>query len=209
MQILLNRGNGQLGKLHQENRENRKLLRSAGRAHRKLCEWAIGRLRAELLRKVVHVRMSKALVQCDSEPRVEQSGTQAGGTQTSPSSPCPSTAEEECREPTSPETETHWQKHFPWQFVTPQALNSRGERIFYSVESDQDRMWAWRLERAVDHHRAVRERDLGILSDMHARDLKELKDGGLLRWRQERINDLEARIIDMHKTFHNGRGYGL
>jgi hypothetical protein len=104
---------------------------------------------------------------------------------------------------------THWQEHFPWQFVTPQALNSSGEQIFYRVESDQDRMWAWRLERAVDHHRAVRERDLGKLSDMHARDLRELNDGGLLRWRQERIEELEARIVAMHKTFHNGRGYGL
>ncbi len=79
--------------------------------------------------------------------------------------------------PLSPETVTHWQEHFPWQFVTQQALNSRGEQIFYCVESHQDRMWAWRLERAVNHHRAVRERDLGKLSDMHARDLRELNDG--------------------------------
>ncbi len=98
--------------------------------------------------------------------------------------------------------------------MTLQALNSRGEQIFYRVEIDQNRMWAcWRgpsrLERAVDHRRAVRERDHGKLSDMHARDLREFNDGGLLRWRQERIEELEARIVAMHKTFHNGRGYGL
>ncbi len=70
-------------------------------------------------------------------------------------------------------------------------------------------MWAWRMDRAVDHHRAVRERDLGKLSDIYARDLRELKDRGLLRWRQRRIESLESRIVAMHKTFHNGRGLGL
>ncbi len=35
----------------------------------------------------------------------------------------------------------------------------------------------------VNHHRSVRERDLGKLSDMHARDLSELKDERLLQWR--------------------------
>ena len=74
-----------------------------------------------------------------------------------------------------PETVTHWQKHFPWQFVTPQALNSRGEQIFYHVESDQDRMWAWRLERAVGNHRTVRERDMAELREEHETDLRERK----------------------------------
>ncbi len=65
------------------------------------------------------------------------------------------------------------------------------------------------MERAVDHQRAVRKRDLGKLSDIHVSDLRELKDGGLLRWRQERIEALDVRIVAMHKTFHNGRGFGL
>ncbi len=110
-----------------------------------------------------------------------------------------------------PETVTHWQRHYPWNLVTPMALNSRGEQIYYRFESDQDRMWAWRMNRAVDHHRAraVRERDLAKLSDSQARDLRELKDGGLLCWRQRRIEALESRIVAMHKTFHNGRGLGL
>ncbi len=60
-----------------------------------------------------------------------------------------------------------------------------------------------------DHHRAVRERDLGKLSDIYARDLRELKDGGLLRWRQRRIEALESKIVAMHKTFHKGLGLGL
>ena len=115
---------------------------------------------------------------------------------------------------------THWEKHYPWRFVTPRALNSRGEQIFYPVDNDQDRMWAWRLERALDHHRAVHERaldhhravherDKDQMSNMYVKELKELSDGGLLRWRLERINELEARIVQMHKNFTNGVGYGL
>ena len=104
---------------------------------------------------------------------------------------------------------THWEKHYPWRFVTPRALNTRGERIFYRVDDDQDRKWAWRLERALDHHRAVHEGDMDERSDMYVKELKELSDGGLLRWRLERINELEARIVQLHKNFNNGVGYGL
>ena len=104
---------------------------------------------------------------------------------------------------------THWEKHYPWRFVTPRALNTRGERIFYRVDDDQDRKWAWRLERALDHHRAVHEGDMDERSDMYVKELKELSHGGLLRWRLERINELEARIVQLHKNFNNGVGYGL
>ena len=146
-------------------------------------------------------------------------------------SPVPSYAEAPAEEDTeiSPEPgspaacdreRTHWRTHYPWRFVTPRALNSRGEQIFYPVDNDQDRMWVWRLERALDHHRAVHERaldhhravherDKDQMSNMYVKELKELSDGGLLRWRLERINELEARIVQMHKNFTNSVGYGL
>jgi hypothetical protein len=62
--ILLQRGNGLLHKLHdaEPTRTNRKLLRSASRAHQTHCEWAIGRLCAEMHGMAVHMRISKALV---------------------------------------------------------------------------------------------------------------------------------------------------
>jgi hypothetical protein len=44
---------------------------------------------------------------------------------------------------------------------------------------------------------------------MHARDLRELKDESLRRWRQELINVLKASIIAMHESRKNGRGYSL
>ena len=238
--ILLQRGNGLLHNLQNAEltRTNRKLLRSARRIHQAHCEWAIGRLRAEILRQVVHLKIRQGLAlikerrrlaqpephspsagdEDDSAPDALRLGQalallkerqQIAPPYTGPDGASPSVADEEGQASDPPETVTHWQRHYPWNFVTPMALNSRGEQIYYRVESDQDRMWAWRMDRAVDHHMAVRERDLGKLSDSHARDLRELKDGGLLRWRQRRIEALESRIVAMHKTFHNGRGLGL
>ncbi len=82
---------------------------------------------------------------------------------TGPNGASPSFADAEGQTPDPPETVTHWQWHYPWDLVTPMALNSRGEQIYYRTKSDQDRMpvcqWAWRMERAVDHHMALRERD--------------------------------------------------
>ncbi len=43
--------------------------------------------------------------------------------------------------------------------------------------------------------------DLDKLPDLHATEVKELTDGSLLMWRQERIDALEARILAMHKPW--------
>jgi hypothetical protein len=53
------------------------------------------------------------------------------------------------------------------------SVNSRCEQIYYRVESDQDRMWAWRMEKAVDHHMAVRERDLAEQREDHEMKMAE------------------------------------
>jgi hypothetical protein len=103
---LLQRGNGLIHKLHdaEPTRTTRKLLHSASRAHQTHCEWAISRLRAEMLRMAVHMRIAKALVRYEAQ----QVPT-----------PPPSAAEEVGdSEPTMPETVTDWQEHFPWQNVT-------------------------------------------------------------------------------------------
>ena len=49
---------------------------------------------------------------------------------------------------------------YPWQFVSPQLLDSNGQEILYPVEDDRDRWWARKLDSAVDHHRDLAERDL-------------------------------------------------
>ncbi len=67
---------------------------------------------------------------------------------TGPKGASPSCADTEGQTTDPTETVTHWQRHYPWDFVTPMALNSRGEQIYYRVESDQDHMcqWAWRMD---------------------------------------------------------------
>ena len=200
MQILIERGNGQLDKLQHASasRAIRQLMHSAKRAHRAACKWAIVRLRAELLRRNVHrligehvreelapdqavvpMQIGKAFALLKSRRQMAPpaSGTDSEGASPSPPSPGPSSAaDEEGRDSDPPETVTHWQRHYPYNWATPMALDSRGEKIYYRVESDNDRMWAWRLMRAVDHHRDVREQDLEKLKDMHAKELQELHE---------------------------------
>ncbi len=53
--------------------------------------------------------------------------------------------------------------HYPWQFVSPQLLNSKAEQIFYPVVNDADRTWAQRLELAIDCHRDLAKVDLNGL----------------------------------------------
>ena len=195
-------------------RQRRKRHNTA-RANAFRMEWAVARLRATLLGNVVRRRLVCAWV-CVWHSVIGRAT--APPSDVSPTSADSVVEEEEVTHDLRPSTagsrkRTRWQEHFPWPFVTPQALNARGEQIFYHVDNEQDRKWAWRLERAVEHHRAVRERDLDKLSEVHARELSQwqlsVADAGLLRWRQQRIEELEARIVAMHRTFHNGRGYGL
>jgi hypothetical protein len=131
------------------NFKERQRLHHTARAHKRLCEWAVGRLRAELLRTVVRCRFQ------DARRRSSIPASSGGMTEIeagAPPSPFPAADEEEDTE-VSQEPEflppsvgggrkrTRWQEHFPWQFVSPQALNSRGEPIFYRVDDDQDQLW--------------------------------------------------------------------
>jgi hypothetical protein len=202
VQILLIRGSKQLDKLNyaEPTRAQKHLLYSLRRVHRDRCEKAISRLRAEILRQVVHLKIGQALAEIKERRRLEQpvlpspsSGDEDDSApevlrlgqalallkerpqmpNAGPDGASPSVADEEGQAPDPPETVTHWQRHYPWDFVTPMALNSRGEQIYYRVDSDQDRMWAWRMERAVDHHMAVRERDLAEQREDHEMKMAE------------------------------------
>ncbi len=63
VQIIIIRGSKQLDKLNyaKPTRAQNHLLRSLRRVHRTRCEWAISRLRAEVLRKVVHLKIGQGL----------------------------------------------------------------------------------------------------------------------------------------------------
>ncbi len=86
--------------------------------------------------------------------------------------PSQTITDEKGQAPDPPATVTHWQRHDPWDIVTLMALNSRGEQIYYRVESHQDR---WRMERAVDHHMAVRGHDLAEQREDHEMKMAEGK----------------------------------
>ena len=68
---------------------------------------------------------------------------------------------------------------YPWKFVSPQLLDSKGQEILYPLEDDRDRWWARKLESAVNHHRDLAERDLDGLrafsSDL-VRRVKQAKE---------------------------------
>ncbi len=137
--ILIIRGNVLLDKLQDAelNVENRKLLRSARRAFRFRCEWAIGRLRAEILRQVVHLKIRQGLALIkerrrlaqpvppspfsgddnDSAPDTLRLGQALALLKERPQMAPPNTgaspsfADEEGQAPDPPETVTHWQRH--------------------------------------------------------------------------------------------------
>ena len=44
---------------------------------------------------------------------------------------------------------------YPWNWVSPQLLNRKGEEIYYPVVTDTDLSWARRLEWVIEHHRDI------------------------------------------------------
>ena len=53
--------------------------------------------------------------------------------------------------------------HYPWDWVSPQLLNSKGEGICYPVQDEKDWTWARRLEWAIKSHRDLGESDYNNL----------------------------------------------
>ena len=74
VQILLARGNRLIDNLQdgEPTRANRQRLRSVRRIHRAHCEWAIRRLRAEILRQVVHLKIGQGLALIKERRRLAQ-----------------------------------------------------------------------------------------------------------------------------------------
>jgi hypothetical protein len=49
---------------------------------------------------------------------------------------------------------------FPWNFVSSQLTNAKGDEILYPVSDSRDREWAKRLEWAIEEHSDIAEDDL-------------------------------------------------
>ena len=62
---------------------------------------------------------------------------------------------------------------YPWDWVSPQLLNRKGEEIYYPVVNDADRAWARRLEWAINHHRDLAQSDLNGLQGECERVLRD------------------------------------
>ena len=95
--------------------------------------------------------------------------------------------------------------HYPWQFVSPQLLDSKGEQIFYPVVDDTDRTWARRLEWAIDCHRDLAETDLnGLQAECESvlRTSREAVDRSNDRLY---IKSLQEQLDSAHKRFREHR----
>ena len=96
--------------------------------------------------------------------------------------------------------------HFPWQFVSPQLLDSKGEQIFYPVVDDTDRSWARRLEWAIDCHRDLAEADLNGLQAEFETQLRTSREAVVGR-KDDRlyIKSLQKQLECAHERFRNLR----
>jgi hypothetical protein len=101
--------------------------------------------------------------------------------------------------PPSQSTQHSRKRHYPWQFVSPQLLNSKGDQIFYPVADDTDRAWAQKLEWAIDCHRDLAEADLNALQAEFERVLRTSRE--VVGRRDDRlyIKSLQEQLECAHK----------
>jgi hypothetical protein len=90
--------------------------------------------------------------------------------------------------------------HYPWPFVSPQLLNTKGEEIYFPVVDDKDRCWARRLEWAIDHHRDLDEAELNGLQAHFEKVLRRSRDHHQLY-----IKSLQEQLESAHKRLRELR----
>ena len=90
--------------------------------------------------------------------------------------------------------------HYPWPFVSPQLLNTKGEEIYFPVVDDKDRCWARRLEWAIDRHRDLDEAELNGLQAHFEKVLRRSRDHHQLY-----IKSLQEQLESAHKRLRELR----
>jgi hypothetical protein len=90
--------------------------------------------------------------------------------------------------------------HYPWPFVSPQLLNTKGEEIYFPVVDDKDRCWARRLEWAIDRHRDLDEAELNGLQARFEKVLRRSRDHNQLY-----IKSLQEQLESAHKRLRELR----
>ena len=94
---------------------------------------------------------------------------------------------------------------YPWNWVSPQLLNRKGEEIYYPVVTDTDRSWARRLEWAIEHNRDIAQSDLNCLQPECERVLRRSQSAAVRRDERYYINHLQAQLEDAHKRLRDAR----
>ena len=94
---------------------------------------------------------------------------------------------------------------YPWDWVSPQLLNRKGEEIYYPVVDDNDRSWARRLEWAINHHRDLAQSDLDGLQAECERVLRRSQSAAVRRDEQYYIKSLRDQLEDAHKRLRDAR----
>lgn len=91
--------------------------------------------------------------------------------------------------------------HYPWKFVSAQLTNRKGDEILYPINDDRDRLWARRLEWAIDKHRDIAEDDLDELQRDYEKVLRRSKEAHERRYDQWHIAELYQRLELANKRF--------
>ena len=94
---------------------------------------------------------------------------------------------------------------YPWDWVSPQLLNRKGEEIYYPVVDDNDLSWARRLEWAINHHRDLAQSDLDGLQAECERVLRRSQSAAVRRDEQYYIKSLRDQLEDAHKRLRDAR----
>ena len=92
---------------------------------------------------------------------------------------------------------------YPWDWVSPQLLNRKGEEIYYPVVDDADRAWARRLEWAINHHRDLAQSDLNGLQAECERVLRRSQSAAVRRDERYYIKSLQSQLEDAHKRLRD------
>ncbi len=82
----------------------------------------------------------------------------------------------------------------PWKFVFAQPENSKGDEIFYPVNDERDRQWAWRLLWVVGKHRDLAKDDQEELHVEYRAVLRESREAHERQYYQQYIDDLTKRL---------------
>ena len=94
---------------------------------------------------------------------------------------------------------------YPWDWVSPQLLNRKGEEIYCPVVNDADRAWARRLEWAINHHRDLAQSDLNGLQGECERVLRRSQSAAVRRDERYYIKSLQSQLDDAHKRLRDAR----